>query len=386
MRRVGGIIGRSRVAVVVVFALVLAGLVAVGQPSSVAAGVTIVAQNFSFVGPNGNGDVTIPVGTTVTWTNGGGIHTTTSDAMPPLWDSPVNAGSPFPFTFTQIGVFPYHCTFHGAPGTGMHGTITVVAGPPATPTGLHITSATTSSVTWGWTPPDATSNIAVSDGAIVTNLTPNTTTFTKSGLAPGAYVCLSVAAYNGGGASAWSAFVCGPEVPLMPTGLHVSGATNAGVSFAWTDPDASSAIALGVGTTGGTAYAGLAPGTAASSQLVAAGYWVCAQVAAYNASYASNFTNWVCGLAVPAAPTGIHVTGHSPTSVTFGWTDSDPYSGIAVSNGTAVTTVAAGGTSYMQSGMATNSWVCVSLAAYNSAGASPWTAATTGWVCGQATA
>jgi hypothetical protein len=257
--------------------------------------------------------------------------------------------------------------------------------PPATPIGMHVTGATTSSVSWGWSNPDPTANVEVSDGATVTSLAPGTASFAKSGIAPGGYACLAVAAWNAGGASAWSSWSCGLVVPITPTGLHVSGVTNASVSFAWSDPDASSAVALGVGTAGGTTYTALAPGTASVTKVVAAGQWACAQVAAYNAYNASPYSGWVCGLAVPNAPTNIHVTGHTIDTVSFGWVDSDPYSGIAVSNGAAVMTVAAGGTAYVQQGMANGGWACVSLAAYNASGASPWTSATaTGWVCGQA--
>ena len=263
--------------------------------------------------------------------------------------------------------------------------VKIKAAPPPTPTGLHVTGATTSAVYFDWTNPDPTANLTVSDGTTAIPLAPGTTSFARTGVPAGGYVCLSIAAWNANGASAWSGWVCGVVVPQVPTGLHVSGATNSGISFAWTAPDASSAIALGTGTTGGTTYTGLVPSTTTSTKAVAAGYWACAQVAAYNISYASAFTPWTCGLAVPNAPTAIHVTGHTPSSVSFGWTDSDPYSGIAVSNGSVVSTVPAGGTTYTQNGMATGSWACVSLAAYNSSGASPWSAASTGWVCGQAT-
>ncbi len=68
---------------------------------------------------------TVAVGTTVTWTNNGGIaHTTTSDTG--IWDSGSKGkNQTFTHQFTQAGEFPYHCTFHGAPGTGMSGRIVV---------------------------------------------------------------------------------------------------------------------------------------------------------------------------------------------------------------------------------------------------------------------
>ena len=76
-------------------------------------------------------DVTIQVGTTVTWTQRdiGVLHTTTSGGPDDpdsgsLWDSDIlNEGDTFRQTFTQVGTFPYFCTIHGSIMTA---TITVV--------------------------------------------------------------------------------------------------------------------------------------------------------------------------------------------------------------------------------------------------------------------
>lgn len=56
--------------------------------------------------------VEIPVGTTVTWTNDGGvIHTTTSTDG--LWDSGImSSGDVFSHTFDEAGSFTYICTLH----------------------------------------------------------------------------------------------------------------------------------------------------------------------------------------------------------------------------------------------------------------------------------
>jgi plastocyanin len=69
---------------------------------------------------------TVPLNSTVTWTNNGSIqHTVTSD------DGKFNSGVLDPgdtasFTFAAPGRYPYHCMFHGAPGgVGMSGVITV---------------------------------------------------------------------------------------------------------------------------------------------------------------------------------------------------------------------------------------------------------------------
>ena len=101
---------------------------------------TITMGEYTFSQPA----ITIPAGTTVKWVNGGMVeHTATSNTGDSLsWDSGALAapgvdpiyGGPTPggsysFVFTKVGSYPYHCIFHGVPGTAtfhnMTGTITV---------------------------------------------------------------------------------------------------------------------------------------------------------------------------------------------------------------------------------------------------------------------
>jgi plastocyanin len=67
--------------------------------------------------------VTVPAGTTVTWTNTGmATHTSTSDNG--VWNSgPIRPGASFAQTFSNAGNFSYHCMIHPF----MTGTITVTA-------------------------------------------------------------------------------------------------------------------------------------------------------------------------------------------------------------------------------------------------------------------
>jgi plastocyanin len=100
-------------------------------------------------GTNGGTTLTIKVGTTVTWTNNGGLqHTVTacvssnpsySSAVTnggcpgpnasglPNFDSgtgtPINPGKTYSFTFNTAGVYNYYCQFH----PWMHGTINVTS-------------------------------------------------------------------------------------------------------------------------------------------------------------------------------------------------------------------------------------------------------------------
>ena len=90
--------------------------------SAAAAPAEIVLKNFAF-SPK---ELTVPVGTTVTWTNQDSApHTVTAGqrgSPSGLFDSgQLTAGKSFSFTFSQAGTYPYFCSVH----SGMDGTITV---------------------------------------------------------------------------------------------------------------------------------------------------------------------------------------------------------------------------------------------------------------------
>ena len=71
-------------------------------------------------------ELTIPAGTTVTWTHNGSLpHTVTADDG--AFDSgTLQTGDTFQHTFNEPGSYPYHCELHGAAGgTGMAGVIVV---------------------------------------------------------------------------------------------------------------------------------------------------------------------------------------------------------------------------------------------------------------------
>lgn len=76
-------------------------------------------SNMSFT-PN---SLTVPVGTSVTWTNKDAVtHTVTSDTG--LFDSGnLTSGSKYTYTFPTAGTYAYHCKIHA----GMTGTIVVTA-------------------------------------------------------------------------------------------------------------------------------------------------------------------------------------------------------------------------------------------------------------------
>jgi len=82
----------------------------------------VTVQNFSF----SPGELTITVGDAVRWTNVLGTHNVKADdnsftsgpAAPAPWE--------FTHTFTTVGLHPYYCEPHGAPGgSGMAGVVIV---------------------------------------------------------------------------------------------------------------------------------------------------------------------------------------------------------------------------------------------------------------------
>jgi plastocyanin len=71
--------------------------------------------------------VTVPVGTTVTWTWVGGFHDVTPNGTPGFTGSgqPVSAPHTFSQTFSTAGTYLYFCSVHGSATAGMRGTIVV---------------------------------------------------------------------------------------------------------------------------------------------------------------------------------------------------------------------------------------------------------------------
>lgn len=72
------------------------------------AGPQVRVENFSFNPPT----VTVPVGTTVTWTNNDGtLHTVTS-ATKVFSSAGLDEGGTFSYTFPSPGTYSYYCKLH----------------------------------------------------------------------------------------------------------------------------------------------------------------------------------------------------------------------------------------------------------------------------------
>jgi plastocyanin len=79
---------------------------ATDQPS--AANVAVKIDNFVF-GPQ---TITVPVGTTVTWTNSDDIPHTTVSTDGVFKSKVMDTDEKFSYTFTKAGTYPYYCSVH----------------------------------------------------------------------------------------------------------------------------------------------------------------------------------------------------------------------------------------------------------------------------------
>ncbi len=82
------------------------GMIANAQQATQAAEVKI--DNFSF----GPGTITVPVGTTVTWTNRDDIPHTIVSTEGVFKSKVLDTDEKFSFTFSKTGTFPYFCSIH----------------------------------------------------------------------------------------------------------------------------------------------------------------------------------------------------------------------------------------------------------------------------------
>jgi plastocyanin len=72
-------------------------------------GATVKIDNFSF----GPATITIPAGSTITWTNNDDVpHVVTSDDNKMFKSKPLDTNDHFSFTFTKPGTYNYYCAIH----------------------------------------------------------------------------------------------------------------------------------------------------------------------------------------------------------------------------------------------------------------------------------
>jgi plastocyanin len=160
MSSVTPVISRRRLMAAAAIAIPAVGLARMlGSQDVGAADVAVTIMNFSFQ-PT---PLTIPLGTTVVWTNQDTApHTATSDPGSAFtFDTGMlQKGQAGRVTFTTAGTFAYHCTVH----PNMHGTVTVTAQAPG---GTTTTPAATTGTAPAATPTKAATTPAAPSGTTV---------------------------------------------------------------------------------------------------------------------------------------------------------------------------------------------------------------------------
>jgi plastocyanin len=94
--------------VMIAMLLLLAGSPSVRANDHSSAAAEVKIDNFVF-GPQ---TLTVPVGTTVTWTNSDDIPHTSVSTEGVFKSKVLDTDEKFTFTFTKAGTYPYYCTIH----------------------------------------------------------------------------------------------------------------------------------------------------------------------------------------------------------------------------------------------------------------------------------
>ena len=223
-------------------------------------------------------------------------------------------------------------------------------GLPAAPTGMIATAVNQTSIALRWTNPGywltndtlyyaAGSNCSVPMSALGTH--GENTTATLNGLQPATLYAFAVTAWNGTGQSpASTCYVRSTgQLPSAPTFLLVTGFNLTSVSLNWTNPRGGGLVNDTVYWTNGT----VCNGTLSAASLGIAGTSYSVERLNAATQYAFTVTAWnstgqsppaTCIVQktaqTPGAPTGLHVTAFTKTSISLAWTN--PSGGGLVNN------------------------------------------------------
>lgn len=129
----------------------------------------VVIQDFTFTPAN----ITVPMGTTVRWTNRDSApHTVTGDTSGGPMSGTLEPGESYSFTFSKGGTYNYHCTIHPM----MTGTVTVTGSAPArVPAPTQATPPTTTN-----TPTSTPSSTDTGGSGMASNTNTNTNTMNQN--------------------------------------------------------------------------------------------------------------------------------------------------------------------------------------------------------------
>jgi hypothetical protein len=167
--------------------------------------------------------------------------------------------------------------------------------PPATPAGLTAVAQGQTSVLFSWTENSNQTGFEVNDGSTTYSVGAGTRSFSWGSLQPSQQKCARVRAYNSGGYSGYTGYVCAttwPPVPATPTGVTATAVSSSQITITWSENSTQAGFDVLTGSSSARiadpnarsyTWGGLAPKTT-----------YCFQVRAYNISGASGYSSSVC--------------------------------------------------------------------------------------------
>ena len=283
---------------------------------------------------------------------------------------------------------------------------------PQTPTGIGITTRTTSSLTYGWTATQdaasydiyiSTSNVAPTPQTAVTAMVGAVTTYTQSNLEDGTFYYFFIRAKNALGESAWSSGTSAAthsiSVPNAISDLTASAKTKTSITYTWTQitggaqvgatgydlyfstaataPTALTAATVSVGTVGTYTRTGLTAGVT---------YY--AYIRSKNTAGQSAWTPAVVTRTTrnaPDTPQNLVVTATGSATITYQWTavdETDSYE-LYVATSSAAPTAQTAATAqvrnatYTATALLSDTTYYAYVRARNDGGASDWSVGVT---------
>lgn len=243
-------------------------------------------------------------------------------------DNAVTNGSTYFYSVTAVNA-------NGESALSVYAGATPEPPPPAAPTGLTATAASSSQINLSWTASSGATSYnvkrATASGGPYTTIASGVTatSYSDTGLSGGTTYYYVVSAVNGGGESANSTEATTATIPAAPTGLSAT-AGNSQVALSWSTSTGAASYNVKRATVSGGPYTTLTNATTTSYTDATAVngttyYYV---VSALNSSGESANSSEVSATpsapAVPTAPTGLSATApkHTSGQIKLSWTQS----------------------------------------------------------------